>query len=120
MNLAEPFIAFYKACEANKNRIPYAVYYADEIFESMDGDEFNCVEFVKQTRVESKLLAKAAKITSVNNRLQDWCTEINTRVVGALKSDDLDDAMHAMRDYNEVMSSKAGHNEFKKIFGKIF
>lgn len=115
--LAEPFIDFGMACIQRPERIPYAAYYIDEIFEGMNANQFNCADFIEETRIESEVIASAYKTVSINSAMQNYCLQVNNQIVSALKSDELDNAMHTMRNYNEVMSSDAGHAEFEQIFG---
>lgn len=120
---AKPFLDFSEAVmkehQRNPNemtRIPYILYYVDEIFEDMNENQFNCDEIVKATGVESELVAEKFEVESINDEMQSLCQNANDHILNALQGDEVADAMEDIRDYVERMSSDKGHNEFKNLF----
>merc|ERR1711937_544635 len=117
--LAEPFMDLFGAMIQNPEKIPYMIYYLDDLLATLD-NEFDCSEYVEATNTESDLVAEWLGVESLNDAAADFCEDLNRQVVDALQNDDIVDAMEGMRDYVTDMNSPSGHAEFEQIFGGIF
>jgi len=113
--MAEPFMDFADVAGQNMDKIPYAIFYMDKLFATMD-DEFDCSEVVAASRIESDLFENG----SLNEFLQDGCSDMNEAVVEFLQCPELASGMRMMRTYVKDMSSQSGEAWFDSNFGSVF
>lgn len=113
--LLAPFERFFETISMNPEKIPYLFYYLDKFFATFE-NEFDCSVLVKTTNIESELLAGG----TLNDQLVDTCYEANKIIIGAIQDPQLKTFMGYMRQYVKRMDSKAGQQEFQRIFGGIF
>lgn len=116
----EPFVKFVEAAAENWEKIPYIIYYMDDLFADFD-DQFDLSAVVAATRIESEPLAD---MVGARNGLNEWmqagCEDMNDSIVEALQCDELDNAMGEMRSYVSDMASTSGAQEFERLFGNHF
>lgn len=112
--MVEPFMNFVEKCYESMEKIPYVIFYLDELLADFD-DEFDCSALVRSTKLESDLYPGG-----LNADLQAGCRDMNQEIVETLQCPELDNAWGQMRSYVRTMASGNGAQDFQNIFGNIF
>merc|ERR1719436_878908 len=117
--LAEPFVELGSAMMQNPDKIPYMIYYIDDLLATFD-NEFDCSGYTRAANAESDVLAGLLGVSSIQDASAEFCVNMNRDIVQVLQNDDVVDVMEAVRDYVTEMNSPSGQAEFEQIFGSIF